>query len=87
MSVALSFYPQVNVGEWQLSGTKLASQNRNDLGGRKQARNHSVAEIARFFDSPAARQSQLRDFGISLKIEGSSQRPWDTKNGNNLQNP
>ena len=36
-----------------LSGTKIASQNRGDRGGRKRARNHSAAEIAGFFASPA----------------------------------
>ena len=37
-----------------LSGTKIASQDRNDHGGRKRARNHSAAEIVRFFAPPAA---------------------------------
>ena len=42
----------------QLSGTKIASQNRSDRdGGRKRARNHSAAEIAAFFASPAAKKS------------------------------
>ena len=40
-----------------LSGTKIASQNRSDHGGRKWDRNHSAAEIARFFASPAANKS------------------------------
>ena len=40
-----------------LSGTKIASQNRSDHGGRKRARNHSAAEIAGFFASPAAKKS------------------------------
>ena len=31
-----------------LSGTKIASQNRSDHGGRKRARNHFAAEIAGF---------------------------------------
>ena len=37
-----------------LSGTKLASQNRSDHGGRKRARNHSAAEIVRICVSPLA---------------------------------
>ena len=40
-----------------LSGTKIASQNRSDHGGRKRARNHSGAEIAGFFALPAAKKS------------------------------
>ena len=40
-----------------LSGTKIASQNRSDHGGRKRARNHSAAEIAGFFASAAAKKS------------------------------
>ena len=40
-----------------LSGTKIASQNRSDHGGRKRARNHSAAEIAGFFASLAAKKS------------------------------
>ena len=40
-----------------LSGTKITSQNRSDHGGRKQARNHSAAEIAGFFASPTASKS------------------------------
>ena len=60
-----------------LSGTKIASQNRSDHGGRKRARNHSAAEIAGFFASPAAKKSlAASDFGVNLKIAGSSQRPW-----------
>ena len=35
--------------KYNLSGTKIASQNRSDHGGRKLARNHSAAEIAGFF--------------------------------------
>ena len=42
---------------YDLSGTKIASQNRSDHGGRKQARNHSAAEIAAFFASPASKKS------------------------------
>ena len=38
-------------------GTKIASQNRSDHGGRKWARNHSAAEIAGFFASAAAKKS------------------------------
>ena len=34
-------------------GTKIASQNRSDHGGHKQARSRSAAEIARFFASAA----------------------------------
>ena len=41
----------------QLSGTKIASQNRSDHGGRKRARNHFAAEIAGFFALPAAKKS------------------------------
>ena len=40
-----------------LSGTKIASRNRSDHSGRKRARNHSAAEIAGFFASPAAKES------------------------------
>ena len=40
-----------------LSGTKIASQNRSDHGGRKRARNHFAAEIAGFFALPAAKKS------------------------------
>ena len=40
-----------------LAAQKITSQNRNDHGGRKWARNHSAAEIAGFFASPAARKS------------------------------
>ena len=43
-----------------LSGTKIASQNRNDHGGRKRARNHSAAEIAGFFVSAAAKKIASR---------------------------
>ena len=48
-----------------LSGTKIASQNRSDHGGRKRARDHSAAEIAGFFASPAAEKRPLAasDFG------------------------
>ena len=48
----------------RLSGTKIASQNRSDHGGRKRARNHSAAEIAGFFASAAAKKSlAASDFG------------------------
>ena len=40
-----------------LSGTKIASQNRSDRGGRKRARNHSTAEIAGRFASAAAKKN------------------------------
>ena len=54
-----------------LGGPKNASQNRSDLGGRKQARDHSAAEIAGFFASPAAKKSlAASDLGVSLKIAG-----------------
>ena len=43
-----------------LSGTKIASQNRSDHGGRGQARNHFAAEIARFSASPAAKKIASR---------------------------
>ena len=53
-----------------LSGTKIASQNRSDHGGRKRARNHSAAEIAGFFAFPAAKKSlAASDFGVSLKSQ------------------
>ena len=42
-------------GPNNLSGTTVASQNRSDHGGRKQARNHSTAEMARFFASRSLR--------------------------------
>ena len=59
-----------------ISGTKIASQNRSDHGGRKRVRDHSAAEIAGFFASPAANKLlAASDFGVSLKIAGSSQRP------------
>ena len=38
-----------------LTWTKFASQNSNDHGGREVACNHSDAEIAGFFASPAAK--------------------------------
>ena len=41
------------------SGTKIASQNRSDHGGRKWARNHSAAEIEGFFASVAAQKKSL----------------------------
>ena len=44
----------------ELSGTKIASQNRSDHGGRKRARNHSAAEIAGFFASAAAKRIASR---------------------------
>ena len=60
-----------------LSGTKIASQNRNDHGGRRQARNHFAAEIAGFSASPAAKKSlAASDFGmrpqLAFKIAGKS---------------
>ena len=62
--------------DFRLSGTKNASQNRSDHGGRKWVRNHSAAEIARFFALPAANNRfPLAIFGVCLKIAGSSQRP------------
>ena len=58
------------------SGTKIAAQNRSDHGGTLRARNHSAAEIAGFSASPAAKKSLApSDFGVGLKIAGSSQRP------------
>ena len=70
--------PQLSRAE--LSGTKIASQDRSDHCGRKRARNHSAAEIAGFFASPAAKKTlAASDFGLSLKIAGSSQRPRNTK--------
>ena len=60
-----------------LSGTKIASQNRSDHGGRRQARNHFAAEIAGFSASPAAKKSlATSDFGmqpqLTFKIAGKS---------------
>ena len=49
------FFVQILGGE--LSGTKIASQNRSDHGGRKRARNHFAAEIAGFFALPAEKKS------------------------------
>ena len=58
-----------------LSGTKIAY--RSDHGGRKRAHSHSAAEIAGFFASAAAKKSlAASDFWVTLKIAGSSQRPW-----------
>ena len=52
-----------------LSGTKIASQNRSDHGGRRQARNHFAAEIAGFSASPAAKKSlAASDFGMQLQL-------------------
>ena len=45
-----------------LSGTKLASQNPSDHGGREQARNHSDADIAGFCASPAAKYRNRLQF-------------------------
>ena len=44
----------------ELSGTEIASQNRSDHGGCKQARSHSAAEIAGFFASAAAEKIASR---------------------------
>ena len=44
--------------EQELSGTKIASQNRSDHGGRKRARDHSAAEIAGFCASPALKKNR-----------------------------
>ena len=63
----------------QLSGTKFASQNPNDHGGRERARNPSAAEIEGFFASPAAEKSQSL---VPHKIS-QPQRPRDTKLHNN----
>ena len=53
----------------QLSGTKIASQNRNDHGGRRQARNHFAAEIAGFSASPAVKKSlAASDFGMQPQL-------------------
>ena len=60
-----------------LSGTNVATQNRSDHGGRKRARNHSAAEIAGFFASPAAKEwLAAMIFEVSLTIPGSSQQQW-----------
>ena len=59
-------------------GYKNRIANRSDHGGHRRARNHSAAEIAGFFASPAAKKKSLAasDFGgVSLKIARSSQRP------------
>ena len=60
-----------------LSGTKIASQNRSDHSGRRQARNHFAAEIAGFSASPAAKKKlAASDFGmqpqLAFKIAGKS---------------
>ena len=70
----------------RLSGTKIASQNRSDHGGRKRARSHSAAEItglglpskSQKARSDHGRKSpQPRDFaaaattGRTLRFEGS----------------
>ena len=53
----------------ELSGTKIASQNRSDHGGRRQARNHFAAEIAGFSASPAAKKSlAASDFGMQPQL-------------------
>ena len=53
----------------ELSSTKIASQNRSDHGGRRQARNHFAAEIARFSASPAAKKSlAASDFGMQPQL-------------------
>ena len=53
-------------------GTKIASQNRVDHGGRRRVGNHAAAEIAEFFALPAGKKKSP---GVSFKIAGSSQRP------------
>ena len=59
-----------------LGGTNIASQNRSDHGGRKRARNHSAAETAGFFASPAAKKSlAASDFWDQPQIAVKSQRP------------
>ena len=71
-------------------GTTLAMQNRSDHGGCEHARNHSAADIARFFASPAAKISIARFWGkLSRKTRSDhsrsrrnraiSWRPLDTK--------
>ena len=62
------------IGGGRLSGTKIASQNRSDHGGRKRARN-PLQKLQGFFASPAANKKQLlATLGVALKIAGSSQR-------------
>ena len=46
-----------NSSRSNLSGPKIASQNRSDHGGRKRAHSHSAGEIAEIFTSPAAKIS------------------------------
>ena len=54
----------------ELSGTTLASQNRNDRGGRNRDGKHSVAEIAGFFVSPAAKTRKCARFwGLPSKSQ------------------
>ena len=62
----------------RLAAQKIASQNRSDHSGRKWARNHSAAEIAGFFASPAAKKIRwpLAILGLPSKSqELSSHRP------------
>ena len=58
-----------------LSGTKIASQNRSDHGGRKWARN---LQKSHGFSLRRSQKKSLAasDFWVTLKIAGSSQRPW-----------
>ena len=62
--LSLRFYFLLVFALFDLSATKIASQNRSDNGGRKRACNHSAAEIAGFFALPAAKKSlATSDFG------------------------
>ena len=60
-----------------LSGTKIASQNRSDHGGRKWAHNHFPLQKSQGFSlrRPQKIASPPAIFGVSLRIAGKSQRP------------
>ena len=59
ITAAVSFNaPAADSCPYSRFGTKIASPNRSDHGGRKQARSHSAAEIAGFFASPAAKKKR-----------------------------
>ena len=67
-----SRWEEVSKSCLKLSNTKIASQNRSDHGGHKRARsNHSAAEIAGFFNSPAAKKiaSRSRFLGLASKSQ------------------
>ena len=58
----------------KFSGTKIASQNRSDHGGRKRARNHSAAEIAELFASAAAKRIASRQRFLGLASDSQENR-------------